>query len=226
MKQTGGAQLACISTLRSEETFRCSLSSVPPHSLLLLSFVSVSAQTTGIQNSPYSATEKTTLVQKLADGTTITRESTATEARDSQGRTVRTTTMKGMGGRNTTNATVIDPVARTITYWSSLAKEATTMHMPEPRKGSQSGTVLMSSGPSAVGVATLGNLPMVAISSEAVTLPGDSSVKPAGKLTDSAVRQSLESMPRESEPQPPTQSAIWATTDPSSTCERYGQPPI
>jgi hypothetical protein len=151
-------------------------------SLLFLSFVSVSAQTTGIQNSPYSATEKTTLVQKLADGTTITRESTATEARDSQGRTVRTTTMKGMGGRNTTNTTVIDPVARTIINWSSLAKEATTMHMPEPRKGSQSGTVLMSSGPSAVGVATLGNLPMVAISSEPVTLPGDSNVKPARQI--------------------------------------------
>jgi hypothetical protein len=87
--------------------------------------------------------------------------------------------MTGMGGRNTTHTTVIDPVARTITHWSSLAKEATTMHMPEPRKASQAGTVHMSSGPSAAGLATLGNLPMVAISSEAVTLTGDSNVKPA-----------------------------------------------
>jgi hypothetical protein len=149
-------------------------------SLLLLAFVSVSAQTSGNRNSPYSANEKTTLVQKLADGTTITRESTATEARDSQGRTVRTTTMTGMGGRNATHTTVIDPVARTITHWSSLTKEATTMHMPEPRKVGQSGTVLMSSGPSAVGVATLGDLPMA--SSGAVTLAGDSNLKPARQI--------------------------------------------
>jgi hypothetical protein len=117
-------------------------------SLLLLSFVSVSAQTTGTRSIPYSATKKTTLIQKLADGTTITHESTATEARDSEGRTVQTNTMTGFGGRNITHSMVMDPVARTITNWSNATKEATTMHMPELRKVSQPGPVIMGVGSS------------------------------------------------------------------------------
>src|ERR1700732_2542610 len=41
-----------------------------------------------IANKPYSATVKTTVVQKLVDGTTITRVDTTKEARDSEGRTM------------------------------------------------------------------------------------------------------------------------------------------
>ncbi len=43
----------------------------------------------GVTNRPYSATVKTTFVQKLADGTTITRVRTTKEARDSEGRSMR-----------------------------------------------------------------------------------------------------------------------------------------
>jgi len=149
-------------------------------SLLLLGFMSVSAQTTGNRNSPYSATKKVTFVQKLADGTTITRESTATEARDSQGRTVQTTTTTGIGGRNMTHTMVMDPVARTITHWSSATKEATTMHMPEPPQVSRSGSVITNSGSNiANAVVGAGDSP-IAIGPPVVTaFRADPNVKPA-----------------------------------------------
>jgi hypothetical protein len=44
---------------------------------------------TGVTNRPYSATVRTTVVQKLADGTTITKVTTTKEAGDSEGRTMR-----------------------------------------------------------------------------------------------------------------------------------------
>jgi hypothetical protein len=152
-------------------------------SLLLLSFVSVSAQTSGNRNSPYSATKKVTFVQKLADGTTITRESTATEARDSQGRTVQTTTMTGIGGRSTTHTTVMDPVAKTMTTWSSLGKQATTMHLSEPRRISPlSATTTISSGPTMVSAAGAGDFPVAIGPSEAVGSTSDPHVKPARQI--------------------------------------------
>lgn len=52
--------------------------------LLLLAATAAISQN-GITNSPYTATKKTTSIQKLVDGTTITRITTETEARDSQG---------------------------------------------------------------------------------------------------------------------------------------------
>jgi len=145
--------------------------------------VTVSAQTTGTRSSPYSATKKTTLVQKLADGTTITHESTATEARDSQGRTVQTHTMTGLEGRNITHTMVMDPVARTITNWSSATKEATTMHMPELRKVSQPGSVAMGSGSSMVSAAAgAGDSPIAIGPSVVAAFPADPNLKPARQI--------------------------------------------
>jgi hypothetical protein len=135
---------------------------------------------TGIRSSPYSANKKTTVIQKLADGTTITRESTVAEARDSQGRTVQTTTITTIGDRRFTHTMVMDPVARTTTNWSNLAKEATIMHMPELRKAGQSGTVLISSGPSAVGTPIIGDLSMGGGSFDAA--PADPNLKPARQI--------------------------------------------
>ena len=64
----------------------------------------------GVINLPYSATFKTTVVQKLADGTTITRVSTTREARDSQGRTLHEITNERSGGQPAiVNATLNDP---------------------------------------------------------------------------------------------------------------------
>jgi hypothetical protein len=100
---------------------------------LLLSSATVVAQTAGIANNPYTATKKATFIQKLADGTTISRVSTTIEARDSQGRTVQQTTMTGNPGRNIVNTIVMDPAARTTTAWFSRGKQATRTHMPELR---------------------------------------------------------------------------------------------
>jgi hypothetical protein len=152
----------------------------------LLSFVSVSAQTRGNPNSPYTATKKFTLVQKLADGTTITRESTSAEARDSQGRTVQSTTTV-MGGRSTTHTTVMDPVARTTTFWSSLSKQATTTHMPELRKISPqlSATTGLSSGPGVISAAAVGDfstVSMVGGSTGVAAFAPDPNIKPARQV--------------------------------------------
>jgi len=75
---------------------------------------------------PYTAEFKTTNVQTLADGTTITHESTEVRAVDSQGRTMTSTTTPA----STDHAPVIytsvfDPVARTLTHWTSPGKRAT-----------------------------------------------------------------------------------------------------
>jgi hypothetical protein len=69
---------------------------------------------------PYTAEFRTTRVQTLADGSTITRETTDILARDSQGRTLNlsTTTPAGDGQRQFTSVNIHDPVAKTQTYWS------------------------------------------------------------------------------------------------------------
>jgi hypothetical protein len=67
----------------------------------------------------YTAEFKTTRVQTLADGSTITHESNEVIARDAQGRTVNIHTAEaGMEGNVTqTSATVYDPATRTSTNW-------------------------------------------------------------------------------------------------------------
>jgi hypothetical protein len=90
----------------------------------------------GITGMPYTATRKTTHVQKLADGTTITRENTAKEARDSNGRTYHENRMDlpsgaaGQAGFSFVN--VVDPVNRVTMNWNSSSKQVTVFHMPEP----------------------------------------------------------------------------------------------
>ena len=88
---------------------------------------------------PYTATWSQKSVQTLANGTTITRESTTRFARDSSGRTYTEThnTIPGLGEdgqpREMVNYHVSDPVARTTTMWNSNEKRATVVHMPEPQ---------------------------------------------------------------------------------------------
>lgn len=100
--------------------------------MLLVSSSGAIAQTIGYSNIPYTATKKVTSIQKLADGTTITLVTTATQARDSQGRTVEQHDAT-VPVRNIITTTVIDPVARTTTTWMSRNKFATRFHMTEPR---------------------------------------------------------------------------------------------
>ena len=99
-----------------------------------LSAGSVGISLGGVANKPYSATVKSTVVQKLADGTTITRVNTTKEARDSEGRTMHQTSFDVPNGEPAMISTsVFDPVSHTMTHWMSQSKHATVFHMPDAK---------------------------------------------------------------------------------------------
>lgn len=81
---------------------------------------------------PYTAEFKMTRVQTLADGTTITNEVKRVKARDSQGRTMITTTESpfGSGQPALTYVTVNDPAEGTQTNWDSRSRRATITKLP------------------------------------------------------------------------------------------------
>jgi hypothetical protein len=83
---------------------------------------------------PYTAEYKTTQVTRLADGSTITHESTDTIALDSQGRRMTARTAVQLLGDQTrvTHVSVFDPVAHTNSSWSVPGQKATVMQMPTP----------------------------------------------------------------------------------------------
>lgn len=83
---------------------------------------------------PYAAKFKITDVRVLADGTTITRESLTTQARDSAGRTAYVTTMvSGSGdGKPSSVAVVKDPTAGAEIIWQSRLKQASVIEFPPP----------------------------------------------------------------------------------------------
>ena len=85
-----------------------------------------------VTGEPYTATVTNTSIEKLANGTTISHTSTITEARDSQGRTYRcvTTPPSGASSQGSTRTTVMDPVAHTMTEWSSTPAIATQFQLP------------------------------------------------------------------------------------------------
>src|SRR5580658_5876419 len=88
---------------------------------------------------PYTAEFKSTQIQTLANGTTITRESTRVQAMDSQGRTVFVNTSMRQFGDHTpmTSVHIDDPVAGTRSDWDSQRKKVTTVRLPpeEQRHG-------------------------------------------------------------------------------------------
>ena len=121
--------------------------------VLLVSSVAAIAQRVASAGSPYTAVKKTTVIQKLSDGTTITRESSSTEARDSQGRAMMQTAMGEMQRQNITHTSVMDPVARTTTIWMSQSKQATRIHLPDLHGAAQqSGPTAMGLGSGSIGV--------------------------------------------------------------------------
>lgn len=90
-----------------------------------------------IIGAPYSATRKTTRIQTLADGTTITHVTTEKEARDSQGRTYRETQLNPEGDgqqQPVIRYFVSDPVNRTSISWASNGQTVLLTHLPEPRQ--------------------------------------------------------------------------------------------
>lgn len=122
-------------------------------SMLAIAAQTVSAQVSGIVTSsfvpspldtangnrqPYTATWSNKQVQTLANGTTITHDTTTRYARDSSGRTymeVHNALPAGQDGqpRELVNYHVSDPVAHTTTMWNSSEKRVTVVHQPEPQ---------------------------------------------------------------------------------------------
>jgi hypothetical protein len=102
---------------------------------------------------PYTAEYKITHLQPLADGTTITRESTEVKALDSQGRRMTATTTTSGDRAPITHVMVYDPVARTQTFWHSPGKVAHVLQMsPEAEHHCLTitrGDVSLASGPKA-----------------------------------------------------------------------------
>ncbi len=113
-----------------------------PAFLVLLAAHSTSGQTTTgtvrrarQATAPYTAEYSITTVQTLANGTTITRESTTKIAVDSRGRKMTSTTTRLSSGEQNsrTFVNVFDPVARTNTNWNSPGRnQVTVTSVPEP----------------------------------------------------------------------------------------------
>jgi hypothetical protein len=98
---------------------------------------------------PYTAEYKITHEQVLADGTTITRESTEVKALDSQGRRMTETTNNAANRAPITHVTVYDPVARTQTFWQTPGKVVHVLQLPTAGQHCQTITpdVSVPSGP-------------------------------------------------------------------------------
>ncbi|HET6181015.1 MAG TPA: hypothetical protein VFE61_29120 [Candidatus Sulfotelmatobacter sp.] len=115
-----------------------------------------------VKNQPYQAQAVTEVKQTLADGTHITQTTTATVARDSDGRTVRIQKLSTIGpwksASNSSQAdaptltTIFDPVAQTHTDYNSDSNVAHVLAMPAlPAKaqatGATNGFAVTSAGP-------------------------------------------------------------------------------
>src|SRR5579863_4791946 len=86
---------------------------------------------TPVQHPPFTAEFKLTSVQTLADGTTITRETTELQSRDSASRSMTSITDTTSGAHPAvTRVTVNDPVANARISWNSLVKIAHSVQLP------------------------------------------------------------------------------------------------
>jgi hypothetical protein len=114
------------------------------------------------RNLPYEAQAVTEIKQTLADGSHITQSSTATVARDSDGRTVRVQKLSTIGPWKSTSDTsqsdgptltsIFDPVAKTHTDFTSDSKIAHVLTMPNlPMPGAvhrqSGGFAMVTAGP-------------------------------------------------------------------------------
>jgi hypothetical protein len=88
-----------------------------------------------VKGAPFSAEAVTETVQTLADGNRITRRSTSSIARDSEGRTRRETQMAGFGGIAAEALpaliTIDDPVAKAHYFLNTKEKTANKLPIPE-----------------------------------------------------------------------------------------------
>jgi hypothetical protein len=81
---------------------------------------------------PYTAEFKSTRVQTLADGSTITHETTEVLARDSQGRTYNLSSSVSQNEDQTahTSVNINDPVSKTHTFWFAPGQRVTVTTEP------------------------------------------------------------------------------------------------
>jgi hypothetical protein len=98
--------------------------------------VDIEANGPPLAGAPYTANRKTTHLERLASGATITHVMIGKEARDSAGRTYSERHLEAAEGADPSQATVSfhfsDPESRTSTSWTSKTKIATIFHFPEP----------------------------------------------------------------------------------------------
>jgi len=115
-----------------------------------------------VKNQPYQARAMTEIKQTLADGSHIAQTTTATVARDNDGRTVRIQQLSALGpwrsssdsskGSGLTLTTIFDPVAKTHIDYTSDNKVAHVAPVPPPvpgpgSPGGEAGFVAFSGGP-------------------------------------------------------------------------------
>ncbi|HLH33136.1 MAG TPA: hypothetical protein VKX41_00575, partial [Alloacidobacterium sp.] len=119
-----------------------------------------------VKGQPYQAQAVTEVKQTLADGSHIVQTSTATIARDSEGRTVRIQKLKAIGpwkglsdssqAQTSTLTSIFDPVAKTHIDYTSDMKIANVITMPSPPSGTvtsgmESGFAIATGGPAGPG---------------------------------------------------------------------------
>jgi hypothetical protein len=119
-----------------------------------------------VKNQPYQAQAVTEMKQTLADGSHITQTTTATVARDSDGRTARIQKLSTLGpwksasdpsqSGGPTLTSIFDPVTQTHTDYTSDSKVAHILPMPTPPagttvRGQVSGFAMVGPGPGAGG---------------------------------------------------------------------------
>lgn len=102
-----------------------------------------------VKNQPYQAQAATEMKQTLSDGSHLAKTTTATVARDSDGRTVRIQKLSTIGPSKSasdssqsdgpTFTTIFDPVTQTHTDYSSDSKVAHVLPIPTPTSGATKG---------------------------------------------------------------------------------------
>lgn len=123
----------------------------------------VEGKAEAVKNQPYQAQAVTQIKQTLADGSHISQTTTATVARDSEGRTIRIQNLSTIGpwksssdssqGSAPTLTTIFDPVANTHTDYTSDSKVAHVLSIPSPPPGEtmrgavRGGFAVFSAGP-------------------------------------------------------------------------------
>lgn len=143
-----GDNMPCTTIVRQQgiDSPRLDVEGTPPSGAGQIAIVSSGAAIFGLQdeasavkNEPYQAQAATEMKQTLADGSHIVQTTTATIARDSDGRTMRSQKLSTMGpwksadssqGNSQTLTTIFDPVAKEHIDFTSDNKVAHVLPMP------------------------------------------------------------------------------------------------